>query len=82
MQYMLCQKVLWPQLNVTITYGTSHSHPASLPADIPSSYQQWATFGEFFYILKPGLCYRVVELHSHACTAKYAARMSLASEER
>ena len=62
---MLRQKVLWPQLNVTITYGTSHSHPASLPADIPSYYQHWATPGEFFYILKPGL---VAELSNHIHT--------------
>jgi len=79
---MLRQKVLWPQLNVTITYGTSHSHPASLPADIPSYYQHWATPGEFFYILKPGLCHRAVEPHPHTRNAKHAARMSLASEVR
>jgi len=46
------------------------------------NYWQWVTSGEYFYILKTGLCHRSVEPHSHTCSAEQTARMSLASEER
>jgi len=45
---MLRQKVLWPQLNVTITYGTSHSPPALLPAEILSTTDNGQLLGNVF----------------------------------